>query len=301
MMYDKLQVEVDRINDIANRCNGTLSFFGFNSGYIHSNFRKYLRSLTQLHDHDINPASAINDVIIPILDNIDRSNDDEMSIYEKMYIMMHNVYNLDIKEINGYLLYHGVPDGFNPNLIKQIMTDVNKCEKLENTTVGFDTNLIFNYASKSIQELMQYDAIRDVFLNERVKDVRVNDEGDIVIKTVEDINTEFFKCHRNLMSYEKANNYEGMKDELCKLKYLDNFAVRKMKNKNHPNYKKYADAHARITNDFNKYLAIVTKHEPDFNFTKYYEESKWYDEEVVISTGLLERILEILGKVLRKH
>lgn len=138
-------------------------------------------------------------------------------------------------------------------------------------------------------------------LNERVKGVDVDEKGNIIIKTVKDVNTEFFKCHRNLISYEKAGNYESMKDELCKLKYLDNFAVRKMKNRDGKNYKEYADAHARITNDFNKYLKMVTEHDPEFNFPQYYEQSQWYDGDVKISKQFVDWIIALFERILHKH
>lgn len=138
------------------------------------------------------------------------------------------------------------------------------------------------------------------YIHERVK-IGTNEKGDIVIRNVHDVNTEFFKCHRNLLSYEKANNYEGMKEELCKLKYLDNYAVKHMKNKDSKNYKEYADAHARITNDFNKYLKIITDHEPDFNFTKYYEQSPWYDGGVKISKSFMDWLGELIGRILTRR
>lgn len=154
-----------------------------------------------------------------------------------------------------------------------------------------------SYHGKYIYELLtpSYE-----YIHERVK-VGTNEKGDIVIRNVQDVNTEFFKCHRNLLSYEKAKNYEGMKEELCKLKYLDNYAVKHMKNKNSKNYKEYADAHARITNDFNKYLKIITDHEPDFNFTKYYEQSPWYDGGVKISKSFIEWLGELISKILTKR
>lgn len=153
---------------------------------------------------------------------------------------------------------------------------------------------------KAFQKFQKAILSEHTILQERVKDVKFDEKGNIRIKTIEDVNTEFFKCHRNLISFEKAGNYESMKNELCKLKYLDNFAIRHMKNKESKDYKQYADAHARITNDFNKYLKLVTEYDPNFNFSEYFKKSEWYDEEVVVSKGLLEFLLGLLKKVLTK-
>lgn len=142
--------------------------------------------------------------------------------------------------------------------------------------------------------------ITNIFESAGKVKISVDDKGNLRIRNITDINNEFFKSHRNLLAYEKAGNIASMKDELCKLKFLDNIAVNRMKNRDNKDYKEYADAHARIVNDFTKYLKIVTDFEPDFNFVEYYKDSEWYDGEVVISKNLMQWLLDIMTKILIK-
>ena len=70
--------------------------------------------------------------------------------------------------------------------------------------------------------------------------------------------------------------------------------MRKMKNKYRKDYKEYTDAHARIMNDFIKYLRIVTEHDPTFNFSEYYKKSEWYDGEIIIDKKWIEIFYDIV-------
>ncbi|MBR1987725.1 MAG: hypothetical protein IKA36_01665 [Clostridia bacterium] len=246
-----------------------------------------------------------------------------------------DIYRIEDPRI--YKMYHNRVDSYKPNVIKRMVKDAIAnidTSLFESVTLDSDTfrqmlkngcsiyqlREAMHYLLKETKDPSQYRALhlanksigpnfddryaslrehRVLLTEKRVTGVD-SDDKKIVIRTVDDVNTEYFKCHRNLMSYEKAGNYEGMKDELCKLKYLDNFAVKHMKNKKSKHYKEYADAHARITNDFNKYLKIVTDREPDFNFSEYYRNSEWYDGEVTISKQFLEDLLKIFEILLKK-
>lgn len=202
-----------------------------------------------------------------------------------------------------YHLYDGEYANIDINKIASMvnsMTNPNSIQKTNNLR----ESMFFNTAS--ISDIKMDDKLAAI-INEstnksnfkKVK-ITVDGKGNLRIKTIKDINDEFFKCHRNLLSFEKSDNFESMKDELCKLKYLDNISVSRMKNKENKDYKEYADAHSRIMNDFNKYLKIVTINEPSFNFSTYYKQSEWYDDETVVSKGLLDWMLSILTKIIIK-
>lgn len=247
-----------------------------------------------------------------------------------------DLYRLDNPRI--YRLYEGRADKYNPNKIKRMVRDLLRhvdlsifTKKKNITTLRemmIDGCTIYEYRQEVcrlissmakddgtlslLKEMnlcmspldnfkLEFHPIQEssMVVMERVRNIDDNGK-EIIIRTVDDVNTEYFKCHRNLISYEKAGNYQGMKDELCKLKYLDNFAVKHMKNKRDKHYKEYADAHARITNDFNKYLKIVTDREPDFNFSEYYRNSEWYDGEVRISKKIIDDLLKIFDILLKK-
>lgn len=109
----------------------------------------------------------------------------------------------------------------------------------------------------------------------------------LIIKNIKDIQEEYNKCHKLLLSYDSSENIEGMKHELYKLWYLNLILERKIYKNKKPE-KEYHDMRARILNDFNKYLKIVNKAEPDFDFTSGYEESPYSDAAIKIHSHTLK-------------
>lgn len=109
----------------------------------------------------------------------------------------------------------------------------------------------------------------------------------LIIKDIKDVQEEYNKCHKLLLSYDSSENIEGMKHELYKLWYLNLLLERKIYKNKKPE-KEYHDMRARILNDFNKYLKIVNKAEPDFDFTSGYEESPYSDAAIKIHSHTLK-------------
>lgn len=118
--------------------------------------------------------------------------------------------------------------------------------------------------------------------------IQFDDNGDLlIIKNIKDIEEEFNKSHKLLMSYNKTNNYEAMKYELYKLWYMNLLLERKIFKEKKPS-KKYHDMRARILNDFNKYLKIVNKNDPEYIFSQEYEKSKYNDSIYKIHNSTLK-------------
>ena len=122
--------------------------------------------------------------------------------------------------------------------------------------------------------------------------VRFDDSGNLLIKNMKrlDFEHEYAACHKLLLSYDKTNNIEGMKYELSKLWFMNHLIEKKRHDKNtKPEEKQALDkARAKILNDFYKYLDIVQKAEPEFNFTEYYEESPFSDVVYKVSPSTLK-------------
>lgn len=118
--------------------------------------------------------------------------------------------------------------------------------------------------------------------------VQFDKDGNLlIIKNIKDVQEEYNKCHKLLLSYDSSENIEGMKHELYKLWYLNLLLERKIYKNKKPE-KEYHDMRARILNDFNKYLKIVNKAEPDFDFTSGYEESPYTDAAIKIHSHTLK-------------
>lgn len=134
---------------------------------------------------------------------------------------------------------------------------------------------------KKLQKLMRshFNSIKEGYIEERELPVRFNNDGDLLIEKRDKLNyeAEFAKCHTLLVAYEKSDNLEGIKYELCKLWFMNNLIQEKL-------YTKISDkqrqdlnkARAKIMNDFVKYNKVISKKE-DFNFSDYYKQSPYSD------------------------
>jgi len=121
--------------------------------------------------------------------------------------------------------------------------------------------------------------------------IQFDKEGNLLIKNMKkiDFESEYSQSHKLLLVYEKNSNIEGMKYELSKLWFLNVLLEKKIYDKN--NQKDKDDIHkvrARILNDFNKYLKIVTKDDKEFNFTQYYESTPFSDATIKIDNHTLK-------------
>ena len=125
-----------------------------------------------------------------------------------------------------------------------------------------------------------------------------DDSGNLLIKNMRrlDFEHEYAACHKLLLSYEKSNNIEGMKYELSKLWFMNELIEKKRHDKNtKPEEKAALDkARAKIMNDFYKYVDIIQKKEPNFNFTAYYEESPFSDAVYKVRPSTLKFTIKTL-------
>ena len=130
--------------------------------------------------------------------------------------------------------------------------------------------------------------------------IQFDKDGSLIVKNIKKLNfeEEYQKSHKLLLSYDKTDNYEGMKYELSKLWYMNIELERRIYNSNRDESKlnEYTRVRARILNDFNKYIKIINKKEKDFNFSEYYEESPFNDG----STKLRKSTLDYLGNYLKQ-
>ena len=133
--------------------------------------------------------------------------------------------------------------------------------------------------------------------------IQFDDNGDLLIRSKYGINfeKEYANCHKLLMNYESSGNYEGMKNELCKLWYMNGVIEERVHDKSTSSHdkKELHKVRARILNDFNKYMKILLKQEPDFNFTIYFENSPYNDKIVRVKKSTLDYSIDYIKKILR--
>lgn len=180
---------------------------------------------------------------------------------------------------------------------KMVDYDKKKVDRLVNSLIN---------RSISVKEGTDLTSVLEPIMITEAKEfpVQFDDDGNLLIKRMKDldIDHEYFKSHKLLLVYEKTNNIEGMKYELSKLWFLNNILEKKLySEKNETVRNNYHKSRARILNDFNKYLKIVTTEDNTFSFTDYYNNSPFSDVTIKINNSTLHhggKLLKNISKLL---
>lgn len=120
--------------------------------------------------------------------------------------------------------------------------------------------------------------------------IQFDSDGNLIIKNLKkiDFEQEYANSHRILMEYDKAKSYEPMKFELAKMQFLITLLEKKIYRQGKDKSVNELKARARFLNDFKKYLKIVTTNDKSFNFTEYYDRSKFNDALIQIDKNTLK-------------
>ncbi len=132
--------------------------------------------------------------------------------------------------------------------------------------------------------------------------VDIKNNGDIIINKLTPLNfeSEYSKSHELLLEYDRANNIEGMKNELAHLWYMNIVLEKRLHSSLTTANQKTAmrKTRARVLNDFKKYMKVVLRHDKSFNFTKYFEDSKYSDAAYRISGGTASAVFSALKQLM---
>lgn len=186
-----------------------------------------------------------------------------------------------------YKLYQGKNKNYKPN---KVLSKIHKLKAIPIKEVAESyAKALSKYIIKPIHEVKEFP-------------VQFDTEGNLLIKKINklDFEAEYAKSHKLLMSYEKSGNLEGMKYELSKLWFMNTILEKHIYSGklSEEDKKLYTKARAKILNDFNKYLDYVNKHEKDFNFEEYYEQTPFSDAVIKVNSSTLKYTIEILKKFL---
>ena len=228
-----------------------------------------------------------------------------------------------------YKIYEGNIMEYNPDkvrtLIKKLQKNsnyvikeqqlsiVNESQFIESIDNNIDTMLYLNENSNILSDNSKviYESYikpyTDIYYYNEAKEfpVQFDKDGNLLIKNMKKLNfeSEYSKSHKLLLVYEENNNMEGMKYELAKLWFMNNITESKIYNEKikEEDKKELHKVRARILNDFNKYLKVVTSNDNDFNFTAYYNETPFSDATIKIDKHTIKygvKIAKLLtGKI----
>jgi hypothetical protein len=204
-----------------------------------------------------------------------------------------DLYKSIVKNAKIYKIYDGVLKDFNPKKSKRLIRKLLKNAKPVSVIESMCKNI-----SNTMR--MYVESINPVLVEARKVPIEVNKNGDILITNpFIDFNTEYSQSHKLLEEYNKVGNIEGMKYELARLYYMNYILERKIYSNIYlGNKKKNKDTRARILNDFKKYMAIVLKKQPTFNFSEYYENSPFYAHTYEVSSNTAQKIKDLIISII---
>lgn len=165
----------------------------------------------------------------------------------------------------------------------------------------------FNYITENKEANKILNEVKELLtpnkiICERKLPVRFNDKGDLSIDLKKSLEDQYQDSHKLLAGYNE-DNLNGIKHELAKLFFINSTIEKKIKKmkKGDSSYKELIDLRARVLNDFKKYFKIVMEKEPDFNFTEYFQNSEYYNENIIIDNSTLKFTGSLIKKFLKSQ
>lgn len=240
------------------------------------------------------------------VDNILKISNIDLSKKNSVFVSPGDIDRLFKKNSKIYLVYDNFSDNFNEKKLKSIVGRIGKnaqpiIEQLNKYIESLNIennnkNIVINEINRLSEDITSINEARPTPLH-------FDDDGNLIIRgdiMKTDFDAEYSKSHKILISAEKSNSYETMKYELAKLWMLNSLLEKKLRNYNmsENDRLKYNNSRARILNDFKKYIDIVMKHEPDFNFSSYYEDSQFNNSSIKITKNTLKYTAETLKRLL---
>ena len=204
-----------------------------------------------------------------------------------------DLYKSIVKNAKIYKIYDGILEDFDAKKSKRLIRKLLKNAKPVSVIESMCRNI-----SNTMR--MYVESINPVLVEARKVPIEVNKNGDILITNpFIDFNTEYSQSHKLLEEYNKVGNIEGMKYELARLYYMNYILERKIYSNIYlGDKKKNKDTRARILNDFKKYMAIVLKKQPTFNFSEYYENSPFYAHTYEVSSNTAQKIKDLIISII---
>lgn len=193
-------------------------------------------------------------------------------------------YRFSMQDTKIYKLFDGINKDFNAKKTERYMAKM--ASKAVPLTESTNFSLLEEYLYPVIVEAKM--------------PIQFNKDGDMIINNnFVDFDAEYSSSHKLLIEYAKNNNLDGIKYELSRLYYINYILEKKLyHNKFLKNKEKNIKTRARVLNDFKKYLNLVLKQEPNFNFADYYEQTIFYPHTVTVNSSTMVKLKDIINYIL---
>lgn len=300
--YSVIEIPTDGINEKVN------SYIDISTGNIDPGFTIELfevdRSKILYEGYDLTKFNIIED-----LKNIYKYKKKQIvsKFYNEEVLYECSIYDKqDVAHISDKLHgYHqlSILENHNGFFVKNIINNRRSGYYEQIDDIPETTLRLLEYGTITRSTINIHDESTDVDILKEAKEfpVQFDKEGNLLIKNMKkiDFEHEYSKSHKLLLVYDKNNSYDGMKYEISKLWFLNSILEKRIYSKNTKISSKnsYMKVRARILNDFNKYLKILTTNNPNFNFTEYYNNTPFSDATYKISKDTISGLL-MLKKML---
>ena len=183
-----------------------------------------------------------------------------------------------------------------PNMRKQLqLKEALDIMKYKDILLYKSISIVEENANTVLEELV--DLLTPTPVISEVSFFKIDDNGNFKLNLPTDFQSAYNQSHKLLLEYDKNNNYEGMKEELCKLWYINIKIEKKLHSKFRKNKKELLDIRARVLNDFKKYLTKILSIQSDFSFSDCYKNSEYYDSSISIDKNTLKWSGKLLKSV----
>ena len=147
--------------------------------------------------------------------------------------------------------------------------------------------------NKTIYNLHLKEKINIYYYNEVTSPiVKFDNEGNLIMRSLKKINfeSEYNKSHKLLNIYKKEGDIEAIKYEISRLWYINSLIEAKIyvNSSDKKENIELKNTRARILNDFNTFLKIVVAKEKDFNFDKYYNDTPFSNNAIIIDKNSIK-------------
>lgn len=210
-------------------------------------------------------------------------------------------YKVSLNNAKIYKTYEGKVKDFNPKETNGKINYMRKKAMIITESINMLKESTYKISS-AIYESLIAPCYQVSVCEARKFVIDVKDNGDVLLNKPDvlmDFSDEYYNSHKLLMQYDSAKNIDGLKYELARLYFMNYILEKRIYNKL---YAKYKDSNiktrARVLNDFNKYMKVVLKAEPSFNFSEYYEGTQFYHNSLSISGGTIKSAISIIKSVL---
>ena len=190
---------------------------------------------------------------------------------------------------------------------RQIIREIELEKKVKNESTVLDLIPMNPYESQvlSYQLANMDESAFDNFVNYlKSFKLKFDKNGNLIIRRREydQLDQHFRASLKLIKAAEKAGDIGTVKDELCKIYYMINliqtqYLTRKPTPKTEKVYRSMENLRSVMLNAFHQHFKYVTERDPKFNFTSYYETTK-YGKDITIDSNVLSAVGKTIVTIL---